>query len=229
MQQQGIVKGDVLQRIASVSLILGAVLMIVFGFLYPHPSDTSSTQAWLQKYADKELLTQICKFFLSVGIWAVMAGVMGIYRSISARGAAWARLGFYGMLAGTAMFTIAWAVIMAEAGAAADWATAPAAIKATSYSIAATLQVASQSMESLSGVEYWLSILILGIGMYISSVYPKWLAWIGIVLGIATAVGMGIMAFIGMTSHLATIGPVLLMLTFLWFLVAGIWVARKAW
>ena len=110
MQQQGIVKGDVLQRIASVGLILGAILMIIAGILYPRISDASSTQEWLQTYGDQELLTQICKFLFSIGIWAVMAGAMGIYRSISARGAAWARLGFYGILAGTAMFTIAWAL-----------------------------------------------------------------------------------------------------------------------
>jgi hypothetical protein len=229
MQEQGIIKGDILQRIGSVGLILGAVLMIIAGILYPRISDISSTQVVLQTYADQELLTQICKFLFSIGIWTVLAGAMGIYRSISARGAAWARLGFYGILAGTAMFTIAWALTMAEAGAAANWVAAPDAGKATAYSVAATLHAASMSAETMSGMEYWLAIIFLGIGMVLSAVYPRWIGWIGIVLGIVTVVGMAIMALTGISNTIFTGVMVILILTFLWFLVVGIWVARKAW
>jgi len=136
VQQQGIVKGDVLQRIASIGLILGAILMVIPSLLHPRISDPSNTQEVLQQLGSKELLVQIYCVLVAVGFWAVMVGVAGVYRSITTgAGAAWARLGFYGILVGTAVFTVAAALGLARAGAAANWVAAPAAGKATAYNI----------------------------------------------------------------------------------------------
>jgi hypothetical protein len=229
-QQQGIVKGDVLQRVGSAGFIIGAILLVIFNVLLPRAADPSSTQAVLQKWGGQEVLTQICALLLAVGIWAVMLGVAGVYRSISAGGAAWARLGFYGIVVGTAMWAVNFALTMAAAGAAANWLAAPAAGQATAYSVAASLYAASAAVETMSIIVFWLALVFLGIGMVLSTVYPRWMGWVGIVLGIATVAAVGIIeAFAGPSSTLELTFMVLSLLTTLWALVIGIWVARKAW
>jgi len=235
VQQQGIVKGDVLQRIASVGLILGAILLVIFNVLEPRVSDPSDTAAVLQKLGEKETLYQVCMLLIAIGLWVVMTGVAGIYRAISARGAAWARLGFYGILVGTTILTISCALGMAEAGAAANLLAVPAAAKATAaysiaYSIAASLHAGALSVQTMGYIGYWLALAILGIGMVLSAVYPRWMGWVGIVLGIGTMAAVGIvMAFAGPGSTTQVVSMVLSLLSCLYALVVGIWVARKAW
>lgn len=228
MQQQGIVKGDVLQKIASIGFIVGAILLVIFSVLEPHVSDPSDTQAVLQKFGENETLTEACLLLIAVGSWAVMAGVMGVYRAISARGAAWARLGFYGILLGTTILTISSALGMAEAGAAANWLAAGKAV--TAYSIAASLHAGCLSVQTMGYIGYWLALGILGIGMVLSAVYPRWMGWIGIVLGIGTMAAVGIvMAFAGPGSTTQVVSIVLSLLSCLYALAVGVWVARKAW
>jgi hypothetical protein len=228
VQQQGIVKGDILQKIASIGFIVGAILLVIFSVLQPRVSDPSDTAAVLQKFGENETLSEVCLLLIAVGLWAVMAGVMGIYRAISARGAAWARLGFYGILIGTAILTISSALGMAEAGAAANWLAAGKAT--TAYSIAASLHAGALSVQTMGYIGYWLALAILGIGMVLSAVYPRWLGWVGIVLGIGTMAAVGIvMAFAGPGSTTQVVSMVLSLLSCLYALVVGIWTARKAW
>jgi hypothetical protein len=230
VQQQGIVKGDVLQKIASIGLIIGAILLIIFSSLEPRVSDPSDTAAVLQKFGENETLAEVCMLLIAVGLWVVMTGIAGIYRAISARGAAWARLGFYGIMVGTAILTLSSALGMAEAGAAANMLTAPAAGYATAYSIAASLHAGALSVQTMGYIGYWLALAILGIGMVLSAVYPRWMGWVGIVLGIGTMAAVGIvMAFAGPGSTTQVVSMVLSLLSCLYALVVGIWVARKAW
>lgn len=231
MQQQGIVKGDVLQKLGSAGFIIGAIVLVIFNVLLPRADDPSITQQVLQKFGEKETLTEVCALLLAIGAWAVMLGAAGVYRSISTgAGAAWTRLGFYGIVVGTAMWAINFALTMATAGAAANMLTAPAAGYTTAYSVAASLHGASASVEIMSIIVYWLALAFLGIGMAVSAVYPRWLGWIGIVLGIVTMAVVGIVAaFTGLSSTLQLTFMVLSLLSMLWALVTGIWVARKAW
>jgi hypothetical protein len=230
VQQQGIVKGDVLQKIGSAGFIIGAILLVISDVLLPRATDPSSTQAVLQKWGGQEVLTEICALLLAIGTWAIMLGVVAVYRSISARGAAWARLGFYGILVGTAMWAINYGLTMATAGAAANWLAAPAAGKTIAYSVAASVYAASWAVGNMSTIIYWLAFPFIGIGMILSAVYPKWLGWVGIVLGPVTVAAVGIVkAFKGTSSASELTFMVLGLLSMLWALVIGIWVARKAW
>jgi len=230
-QQQGIVKGDVLQRIGSVGFIVGAILLVIFNALFPRVGDPSNVQEVLKKWGEQEALTQICALLVAVGFWGMMIGIVGIYRSVSTGGAAaWARLGFYGIVVGTTIWTINLALAMATAGAAANWVTASAAGQATAYSVAATLYAATGAVEMMGIIVFWLALAFLGIGMVLSAVYPKWMGWVGIVLGIVMVAVVGIVgAFTGFSSTLDIIFMVLALLSTLWALVIGIWVARKAW
>ena len=107
VMQQEIAKGDVLQRIAGIAFIVGAVLVGVFSIVLPRAGDPSDLQEVIQAVADNNGgLFEVEFLLLAVGIWALMIGLVGLYRSISTGGAAaWARLGFYGVIVGTALWT----------------------------------------------------------------------------------------------------------------------------
>lgn len=230
-QQRAITKGDVLQKLGSAGFIVGAILLIIFNVLLPRPSDPSNVQEVLTKWGGQEVLVQMSALLLAVGIWGLMIGIVGIYRSISTgAGAVWVRLGFYGVVVGTTVWTIAFALVMASADTAAAWIAAPAAGKAAAYGVAAAVYAVNETMHTMSVIVYWLALVFLGIGMVLSSVYPRWMGWVVLVLGIVTmATGGVIRVFTGGISTLQMIFAVLSILTTIWALVVGIWVARKAW
>ncbi len=230
MVQQGIIKGDALQKLASVGFIIGALLLIIFNFLLPRAADPSNTQDMLTTWGNKEGLVQLVGFFMAVGSWGLMLGAAGVYRSITAAGAAWARLGFYGIIVGTAIFTISSGLLAVTASTGADWLAASAADKAAAYSTAAAVGTVGGVAFTMFILVEWLAIVFLGIGMARSAVYPKWQGWAGLVLGAVTVAIVGIPQFFaGQTTMIQTLFAVLATLTISWAGVVGIWVARKAW
>jgi hypothetical protein len=74
----------------------------------------------------------------------------------------------------------------------------------------------------------WLAVAFLGTGMARSAVYPRWLGWLGLILGIIGVLVGIVMAYIGREAIFMPF-TVLAFATILWFLVVGIWVARRAW
>ncbi len=226
--QQGITRGDVLQRIGGIGFIIGGILTTVFSILYPSPDDPANTQQVLTKLADNEALSTIVFLGLAVGMWALMIGVVAVYRSISTGGAAaWARLGFYGVIVGTTIFTVSMAVGWAVTGAAAvSGGTEPGT---AAYTIAAALNAVGESMFFMSIIVFWLALAFLGIGMLLSTVYPKWMGWVLLILGVLIVAVTGIPQAVGDPSQaLDLIFAVLAGLTSIWAIVVGIWVTRKA-
>jgi hypothetical protein len=72
----------------------------------------------------------------------------------------------------------------------------------------------------------WLAFGFLGIGMVCSSIYPRWLGWFGIVLGIVGLPIGAAMSFVGREA-VWNFFMVLAFLTILWFFALGIWMALK--
>lgn len=212
-------KGDVLQRIASVGFILGAILLIVFNVLYPRADDPSNVQLVLAKLADNETLSQTVFLGLAVGIWSLMIGANGLHRSITdGAGAAWVSLGFYGIVVGTTLFTMWAAIGLAETGAAV----------AGNADVGATLYALALSTLYMFVVVYWLALVFLGIGIASSDVYPKWLGWILIPLGAATVVVSGVgQALNGITQTSDLIFAALATLTMIWALIIGGIILRR--
>lgn len=230
MSQQGIVRGDTLQKLASAGFIVGALLLIVFNLLYPRPADPGSTQSVLTAMADQKVFTQLTQLMLALGFWGVMIGSAGVYRSITASGAAWARLGFYGIAVGVAIWSINFGLGTASATAAADWVAASSADKAAAFWVAATVLTVNTGIYTMSILIFWLALTFLGAGMARSTVYPGWLGWVAVVLGIAVVAIVGIPRFlVENTTSSMLIFAGLTLLTTVWFLVVGIWIAWKAW
>jgi hypothetical protein len=233
-QPQGIVKGDALQKIGSAGFIIGAILMTIGGSLMPHASTpTSNLQEMLRPLGEQLFNAQFSVLLLIISIWATMSGVAAVYRSIASsgeatRGAAWARLGFYFMLVGTVIYTVALTLDASTAGAVANWLAAPAADKEAAYSVIAAVNAVGRGLYPVALIAYWVPFAFLGIAMLVSAVYPRSLGWSGVVLGSAV-IALGIVqSFTPRTTTLTLIFMALSLLTGLWGLVVGIWVARKA-
>ena len=188
-------KGDVLQKVAGLAFVVGAILTGVFNALFPRADHPSVVTDVLEAMADDETFARVAFLGLAIGFWALMIGSAGVYRSISTGGAAvWARLGFYGIIVGTTLATMSLAVGVGTAEPAADWVAAGSRVGTSEYNIAATLNAVGESIFFMSIVVYWLALAFLGIGMVLSKVYPQWLNWPPLVLGAVTAVVAGVPA-----------------------------------
>ncbi|MBI2872046.1 MAG: hypothetical protein HYY00_02515 [Chloroflexi bacterium] len=232
--QQGIVKGDVLQRLAGLSFIAGAILLIVFNAIFPRASDPADVGQLVQKIADtRGGFWEVDHLLLAVGIWAFMIGATGVYRSISTGGAAvWARLGFYGVIVGTTLFTVLFALEGFGLPQVVElWEKAAGADKAALFQVASSLAWMNAGLFSMTIIVYWLALLFLGVGMALSTVYPKWLGWGIIVLAAAIIIVVGLpQAFAGPSQLVTnTLFPILSILATVWGLALGVWTIRKAW
>jgi hypothetical protein len=181
-------------------------------------------------YGEQATLLQACALLLTFGFWAVVIGTSGIYESIIKEGAAWARLGFYFHLVGVALWTVGMSLDVSYPAAIVNWLEAPAASKETAYSVVAVLSPVGfgRGIFPLNVIVNWLAFTFLGFGMARSTVYPQWLGWSWLFLGV-TGLTIGIiMAFTGREA-LINIFIVFMMLNILWWLTCGIWVIRKSW
>jgi len=229
-QQEVIVRGDALQKIGSAGFLIGAILMVI-SVTWPASVDMGGAAVMQQKFGEHAVLLQVCALLMTFGYWGVMIGMAGIYRSITentASGAAWARLGFYFLLMGTAIWTIGSSLNVSYPAAIVNWQATPADGKDAAYIAVAAIPGFGRGLFPLEVIINWLAFALLGIGMVQSGVFPRWLGWFGMIMGVA-GILLGItQTFTGRESSLILFG-VLLYLTILWWVVIGIWVARKVW
>lgn len=229
-QSQGIARGDTHQKLSGVGFIIGAVLIIIGSLLLPRAANLSDVQAMQKAYGEQATLLQACALLLTFGFWAVMIGTSGVCESITKDGAAWARLGFYFHLVGVALWTVGMSLDVSYPAAIVNWLEAPAASKEIAYSVVAVLSPVGfgRGIFPLNVIVNWLAFTLLGFGMARSTVYPHWLGWSELLLGV-TGLTIGIiMTFTGREA-LINIFIVFMMLNILWWLTCGIWVIRKSW
>lgn len=179
MTSQPATKGDVLQRIGGIGLIIGGILTIVGNVLAPRADDPSDVANRVKVLADSPDSARIAFFLVILGIWALVFGFAAIYRSIpSGAGSAWARFGFYGIAAATPIVIVAFALVLA----------ATKAVEAGEVATATSLEAGAYSTFGVSVLAYWTAILFFGIGIAASTTYPKWIGWVLIIAGVVAAI-----------------------------------------
>ena len=226
--QQTQEKGDALQRIAGVSLILGAILTAVFNILVPRADDPTVSLEVLTAFGEDAGLTRVYLVLLAVGAWLLVGGVAGIYRSLSSgAAAAWARLGFYATVIGAAVFTVLFAQAMALTDAAAEWVAAGSPGEGTTYSIAEAIRISGVSLLSMAIIIEWTALILVGIAVSLSTVYPKWLGWAAVVVGAVTVIVGIVRAIDGPGEALQLIFLITSLLTLIWFLMVGGIIIRR--
>jgi len=227
--EQGIYKGDVLQKLAGVSFIVGAILLAVFGVLHPR-EELGDLSDIIQTIADSnEGFWEIDHILIAMSFWVLMIGTVGVYRSVSSGGAAaWARLGFYTMIVATVLRAVFLAVDgVGLAVVAEQWEGAAGADRATIFVAFSALEGVLDGMRSITDVFYGLALVLLGVGIGLSTVYPRWLGWAIVIAGAAwTVVGFSI-GIGGLSAALEIPFGIVFMLTVLWHLVMGIVITRR--
>ena len=231
MTQQTIVKGDVLQKTGSAGFILGAILLAAGGLLMPHANaPTSDLREMLTPMGEYQYRTIVASLFGMTSFWMTLIGVTGVHRSITAsetKGTVWARLGFYFTLMGTVLWTVAWAMDINTANAVANWLSTPSDGKEAAWSIVATLSAFGRGILPTTWVVYWLALAFLNVAMLQSDLYPRWLGSTGLIASIPT-IALGVFqVFTPRSITLSLIFSMLMMLTIVWNLAIGIWVARN--
>ena len=228
--QQGIVKGDSLQKISSGGFIIGAILLVIGSLLMPYAANpTSDLQEMLKPLGEHEFRTEASSLLVTIGFLAMMIGITGVYRSIIAGGMAWAQLGFHVLLVGTALQAVSLSLDVATASAVGKWLAAPVDSKEAAWNVVVVLNAIGRGVIPMTWIVYWLAFAFLGIGMISSTVYPLWLGWAGLVLAMPViAVGI-IHTFTPRTTTITLAFVTLALLTNLWTLTVGIWVARRTW
>jgi hypothetical protein len=233
MTQQSIVKGDALQRISSAGFIISAILIAAGGLLMPHANNpTSNLQEMLKPLGEFQFRTTISSLLGMIGFWSALIGMAGVYVSITAStasGASWVRPGFYFALIGTTLWTICWALDVNTASAVANWLSAPIDAKDAAWNMVAAASAFGRGIIPTTWFIYWLALAFLNLAMIQSNIYPDWLGWAGLIASIPMIALGAFQMFTPRSITLTLIFSILMLLTILWTLTTGIWVARRAW
>ena len=231
--ERGIEKGDVLQKIAGLAFIIGAILLIAGNAAVPRDADPADVAEVIQDAADKAGgYQQVVFLILGVGLASLVLGAVGVQRSItSGAAAAWARFGLYTLIGGTAAFVLLTGIFgIGLAAVAEEWdGMAAGADKDALYQAYSALYWAWNGAFSIVVVVYWSALLILFMGITMSRVYPTWLGWVGMITAAALiAVGF-VYAFADQSKGLEYTFGGLAALSTVWTLILGVLITRKAW
>jgi hypothetical protein len=210
--------------------VVGALLAFVANGLHPHPTDFR-LEALLQQIAANPTwgtlhLTLICALVLILG------ALVAITFSIDAEpGATVARFACLAALLGGALILVSTAMDgFAMNQLARSWRDAPLAERATVLRIADALENAQYAIYSLSIVLFLgMGILLYGLAIVLSSIYPKALGWLATLSG-AGAFVVGIVQVLSGPSFRSTeiFFVMFSVLSTIWVLIMGVVMWRKA-
>lgn len=218
---------DTFFKLSSAGFILGAILIVV-GSLWLPTSDFGDVLKSQQQFGEQATRLQICALLITFGYWFIMMGTAGLHNLITTSGSVWVRLGFYFHIVGVVLWTIGMSLDVSYPAAIVNWMASPEATKAVAYSVVTVLSPAGfgRGLFPMNVMINWLAFFFLSIGMAQSTIYPRWLGWIGLMLGIA-----GILLGIGMTftgrERILILFIMLWGMTIVWWLLTGLWTAHQ--
>ena len=223
-----IAKGDVHYRIAGVSLMAGAIVTAAGFLVHPFIKDITDMDEYVKAISDtRGGQWEIAQLLMVFGFLALLVGILGAHRLISARGAAWARFGVYLVAIGTAVWLVHKGVELGFPFLVEEWESATGSEKDTLFTIAASIRQVDLGLPPVFIIAFMSGMTLLGIGMVQSGVYPKWLAWSIIVIA-AVSVLFGALGS-AIDPALAVPSIIMLFVFMVWSLATGIWISRRAW
>src|SRR5829696_3920747 len=175
-------------RIGAVLFLLGLVVLIISTQLHPAHENPMDNPAVFREYAQSDLwiAVHLAQF---VGFLLVIGGLVALYFSIAIRAdaaAAIARFGLATAVTAGATFTILQAVDGIALKRAVDaWASAPPDQEVAAFAAAEAIRWIEIGVNSLAFSLVGLTLVIYGIALALSGVYPRWLGWLAAAAGVA--------------------------------------------
>jgi uncharacterized membrane protein len=163
-------------RIGAVLFLLGLIVLVISTQLHPAHENPMDNPAVFREYAQSDLwiavhLGQFTGFLLVIG------GLVALYFSIAIKpdAAAVARFGLAAAITTVASFTILQAVDGVALKRAVDaWASAPPDQQAAAFAAAEAIRWIEIGVNSLSFSLVGLTLVLYGVALAISDVYPRW-------------------------------------------------------
>ena len=217
-------------RIGSISAIIGAVIFMAANMLHARSSDIEITAEQVKAVAGSDIwITGHLLFVL--GTLLMVGGLVALHRSITSEpGASWARFGYLAALASSGLAAVIGGIDGIASKVTHDaWAAAAGADKATALMISEVLEEVDIGLFSIYIIVFFgMTFILYGLAVALSAVYPKWLGWVAVALGIASFTVGTVQAYVG----LSVLGTNFLFAGFaslltIWVLVMGILMWRK--
>ena len=170
-----------LLRIGALSATLGVItLFVAEAFHGGH--DPANLEATLPEYA-ANANWEIVHVGQFLGYILVLVGLVALHRSIvEGRGAALARLGYVTAVVATAIYGTNQALDgVATKFVADEWVSAPVAEKADAFRVAEAVRHIEIGLTSFAELTLGAALLLYGLAIALSDVYPKWLGGAAVV------------------------------------------------
>ncbi len=217
-------------RIGAMALIVGTVFALVFNIVHGRASDATSTEAQLRLAADKGPWIVI-HLGLFVGVLLITGGLLALARSLDwEAGSAWARFGAAGALISGALFVALMATDGLVLKRVADAWAAGGADRAAVFQLGHLIRETNAALLSLWTIEFLGgTILLYGLALGESSLYPRWAGQAGVLLGVAGLIDGFAMALGGLTFGTFNVGfTAVSILATIWLFALGVLLWRRA-
>lgn len=217
-------------RIGATAMIAGTVLALVFNVVHGRASDATNTEAQLRLAADKGPWILI-HLGLFVGVLLVTGGLLALSRSLDwEAGSAWARFAVGGALIGGALFTALMAMDGIVLKRIADAWAAGGVDRAALFQLGHLVREGNSALLSLWTIEFLGgTLLMMGVALGRSSLYPRWAGLAGVVLGVAGLLDGFAMALGGLTFGVFNVGfTAVSILATIWLFATGVLLWRRA-
>jgi len=183
-------------RIGAVLFLLGLVVLVISTQLHPTHENPKDNPAVFREYAQSDLWVAV-HLGQFVGFLLVVGGLVALSYSLATRedaAAAVARFGLAAAVTTGASFTILQAVDGIALKRAVDaWASAPPDELVAAFAAAEAIRWIEIGVNSLSFSLVGLTLVLYGIALALSGVYPRWLGWLAAAAGIAHIIrGVGV-------------------------------------
>jgi hypothetical protein len=162
-----------------------------------------------------------------LGFLLVIAGLVAVYYALATRrdaAAAVARFGLAAAVITGASFTILQAVDGIALKRAVDaWVSAPADQQAATFAAAEAIRWIEIGVNSLSFVLVGLTLLLFGIALALSSLYPRWVGAVGATAGVANLIRGVEVSYQGFVPSIAALVGLALLALWVLIMVVLMW------
>ena len=215
-----------LNRIGAVGAIAGALLLLIATSLHPLEADPNDPEAAFAEYAADNLwvATHLGQF---IGVVAIAVGLIALSHTLrQGRAEPWATLGRAGAIASVATAAALQSVDGIALKFMVDrWAMSSPPQRALVFEAAVGVRQIELGLASLMSLTFGLTVLAFGVALAFSS-YPRWLAWIAVLSGLATVCAGVVLAYTGFSAFAMGVSMPANIVTMIWIVAVGTFLWR---